>query len=242
MSISVCTDSERIDAAPRRVRPTRLKVAALSTKGPRNPVNQDAYLALPQYGVFAVADGVGGRSFGAVASKMALGIISEYVQDRRLPGEGLGEAIRRANLALHDLAKPGAAYASMATTLVLAWIAGAEAMIFNVGDSRAYLLGTDGIEAMTRDHSAYDEKGRKGICRAIGYAESVDVDISTLRLEQDEMLLLVSDGITDSMTDQELYDFFQGSRHKTEALQRIVESATEKGGDDDKTILVVHQS
>src|SRR5215468_8496201 len=121
-----------------------LKAGFVCDRGlnPRRPVNQDRYLAVPERGLVAVFDGVGGQRAGEVASQTAAETIEEALThhtDRITDGESV-ELIRRAidfaNRDVFELAESDPAYKTMATTVALIHIAGNSATIAHVGDSR----------------------------------------------------------------------------------------------------------
>src|SRR5690349_10217322 len=116
-----------------------LESAAVSDRGlsDKRPQNEDAFLAMPDLGIFAVADGVGGAQAGDVASQMAVEILGEAFS-HRVNGDAeevMKLAIERANAAIFQMASDLPQLASMATTIVAVHVAGDVATIGHVGDS-----------------------------------------------------------------------------------------------------------
>src|SRR5687768_15574255 len=162
----------------------RLKVGAATSTGRVRPINEDAFLAQADQGLFVVCDGMGGAASGEVASKLAVDMIGASLNGttpnppshsvlRRAGGENgvaefhdrtlqLGEAIKKANLTIIDRARDQA-HAGMGTTVVGAWVDGSIVSIGHVGDSRAYLSNASGFERVTSDHSLVEAQVKAGL-------------------------------------------------------------------------------
>src|ERR1041384_6546326 len=121
-----------------------LKVGHVCDRGlnPKRPVNQDRFLSIPQRGLFAVFDGVGGQRAGEVASQTAADTIEEALTHTQADSslELIRRAIQFANRDIFEMAESDPAYKTMATTVALLHIDGDRATIAHVGDSRAYRL------------------------------------------------------------------------------------------------------
>lgn len=208
-----------------------MHVAHASHTGMVRAVNEDSLLAEPP--VFAVADGMGGHSFGDRASSTAvLALLEEFDPGQATdPGHVLA-AIRRANAAVRELT----AWASGGTHLIagttLAGVAlvvehpGAPPrwMVFNLGDSRVYRwggggVGSDGLERISVDHSLVqelldagliDDEGarrhpdRNVVTRALGAADEVQAEAWLLPATQPQTFLICSDGLTKELDDARL--------------------------------------
>ena len=139
----------------------------------------------------------------------------------------------------------------MGTTLVAALILKDTAVIINVGDSRAYLFTSDGVQLLTVDHSiveymvqrgeltqeqAKNHPGKNVITRAVGTEPSVEGDIYIQKLHRDDCLLLCSDGLSNVMADQEmLFEVAHGVR-KSDCCQRLLRIAKNRGAPDNVTV------
>ena len=134
-----------------------LKVGYVCERGlnPKRPVNQDRLLALPDRGLFAVFDGVGGQRAGEIASQTAAETIEEAFKHAAAASnvEAIRRAVQFANRDIFEMATEDPAYQGMATTVALVHIDGDRATIAHVGDSRCYLLSGDILEQLTEDHS-----------------------------------------------------------------------------------------
>src|SRR5215470_10529790 len=133
-----------------------LKVGFVCDRGlnPRRPVNQDRFLAIPERGLFAVFDGVGGQRAGEVASQTAAETIEETLAHTSADSstELIQRAIRFANRDIFEMAESDPAYKTMATTVALVHIDGGRATIAHVGDSRVYRLEDGRFYRETIDH------------------------------------------------------------------------------------------
>ena len=158
----------------------RLKFGAATSIGRVRQINEDAYLAKAEQGLFVVCDGMGGAAAGEVASQLAVETIAAKLNGgsameqpvRRSPkGESgfqprtlqLGDAIREANRAIISRAKENVSQAGMGTTVVGAWVDAGVVSLAHVGDSRAYLANAAGFEGVTSDHSLVEAQVQAGL-------------------------------------------------------------------------------
>ncbi len=199
--------------------------------------------------LFVVSDGLGGHEKGEVASELAVRSISEsYYQDENDDVEqSLRQAIQRANTAIHQLGK------GMGTTCVVAVLQGDTAFIANVGDSRAYLVRDGQLTQISQDHSIVAEEVRAGlitkeqarhhpqnniITRCLGEKDDVEVDTFAEPVQEGDLLLLCTDGLTNQLTDEELAKIVHEFQ-PTESVQQLIQRANEQGGPDNITAIVV---
>lgn len=125
-----------------------LGFAAQSVAGRVRGHNEDAVLCLPELGLWAVADGMGGHECGEVASALALDTLRQSV----VAGSGLESSIHAAHQAiLAAVHEEGGR--RMGSTVVAVRFVDADYEVAWIGDSRAYRISLDGIERLTRDHS-----------------------------------------------------------------------------------------
>ncbi len=238
----------------------------LSDPGMVRTENQDAFAVkkISAHGLLAVVcDGMGGANAGNVASGMALDVFCEEILRGCKPSMS-GEKVKKllcsaaelANKAVYEQAAQDAEYSGMGTTLVAAVILGKKACIINIGDSRAYHVGSHGIRRVTTDHSfvqmmvqrgdisqaeALNHPGKNLITRAIGTESAVEGDLFTVELTEGDSLLLCSDGLSNVVAEQEmLYEIVHGNR-KTDCCQRLVEIARKRGAPDNVTALLISE-
>jgi len=207
---------------------------------------------------------MGGEKSGGLASQMAVDIISKRIKEsfsemmnRNSVRNLLITAVSAANSIVYETAQRELDHSVMGTTCVAAIVFGGCAYIVNVGDSRAYHLFVSGedecIRQITRDHSHVRELVERGeiteeqakvhpkrnkITRAIGADSSVTPDYFELDVNDGDMLLLCSDGLTSYGDDMDILDIcFEVKREDcTEALVRY---ANNNGGHDNVSVAVV---
>ncbi len=237
----------------------------LTDTGSVRTQNQDAYRIeeLDRHTVIAaVCDGMGGAKSGNIASNLAINVFVEEVIRAYKPGmtqeqveQIVKNAVKVANFKVYDASRQDENCTGMGTTLVAAFVWGKNVCVVNVGDSRCYHVGPQGIRRVTVDHSlvqmmlmrgdltAEEAKvypGKNYITRAIGTEPTVDIDLFSLRLDRGEALLLCSDGLHGEMDDQEiLYEVVHGGTHDN-CCQRLLEIVKKRGAPDNVTgVLVV---
>src|SRR5512138_1151535 len=144
-----------------------LKVGFVCDRGlnPKRPVNQDRYLAIPDRGLFAVFDGVGGQRAGEVASQTAAETIEETLTHNPSDNasvELIRRAINFANSDVFELSESDPSYKTMATTVALIDINGNRVTVAHVGDSRVYRLEEGRFYRETVDHTDLNDDIRAG--------------------------------------------------------------------------------
>ncbi|MCB9779091.1 MAG: Stp1/IreP family PP2C-type Ser/Thr phosphatase [Alphaproteobacteria bacterium] len=241
---------------------------ALTDTGRRRKSNEDAMLADVGHGVFVVADGVGGRAAGEVASKITIETfeefclaLSEVVQafadrpewsTRNAVLEMLDSVCQTASRRVYDEAEANGRR-GMTTTLVCAIVGGGSAFLAHVGDSRGYLVRDGLIRQLTEDHSMVNELVRTGqmnrdqalrsryrnvITRAIGLYPTVQADLMSLEVLPGDRILLSSDGLSD-MVDQGRIEAITAENDIETAGRHLIAEALEKGGHDNVTVVMV---
>lgn len=205
--------------------------------------------------LLVVADGMGGHQSGEVASEQAIESIRDvyYQQALKHPGKGLKKAIEEANRVIFARAKNEDRF-GMGTTVVAAVRVKEELYIAHVGDSRLYLVRTGEIRPMTRDHSLVAEQIEAGILtpeqakrhpyrniisRAVGTSPEVEVELATpqFKLEDGDILILCSDGLTEHVSDEEILEIVE-TQSPAAASEALVEAANAGGGRDNISVIV----
>lgn len=237
-----------------------IETASVSDRGlnPKRPLNEDSMFCIPELGIFAVADGVGGAQAGEVASKTAVEVLEEAFRHQK-PGEDVEDlmeiAIQRANDSIHRMSREEPSLAMMATTIVALHVNGLRATVGHVGDSRLYSLKPDGqLRRETADHSLVEEEmragrltpeqaanhpGRNVISRAIGAEPSVEVDMRTFEVESGTIFLLCSDGITRHIPDDQLASVIRDSPSLNDACEEMKRLCFERGAEDNLTAVLI---
>lgn len=229
--------------------------AAGTETGPVRQLNQDALLA--QGTIFLVADGMGGHQSGEVASQAVVDSFAASVRGEWLDVEEVHSAVRAAFTDIGNI--PQATRAPAGSTVVGCgrslqggipyWL------VFNVGDSRAYLLSRGVFEQISVDHSRVQEMldagsdpdvvratvARNVITRAIGGGSptSPEVDMWLIRAREGDRMLLCSDGLTGELDDDELHRVLEGTETCSDAVQELIEAAMDAGAKDNVSVIVV---
>jgi protein phosphatase len=227
-------------------------------KGLKRESNQDSFLVNQDFGLFVVADGMGGHSGGEVASVLAVQAMEDTIIqppsfDMR-PRDILIHAYSEASRRIFDKAayeKPE--LTGMGTTMVSIYKAGNSVYICNVGDSRCYLYRKPHLWLLTEDHSLVNEQLRAGlindeqaknfssrnvITRSVGYEREVMVDIIERPLTKGDTYLLCSDGLSSLVNDDDIEEVLNKSTPNT-AVDACIAKALANGGNDNVTVLLV---
>lgn len=235
----------------------------ISDKGLVRKENQDACATkiIGPYTVAVVCDGMGGTQGGQVASKIAIGTFQKELEanlrDQMTPQQMREAVAYTISLANQEIRKEAAAdpeYKRMGTTLVSAIAKESFVMVNNVGDSRAYLVSRSGIRQITRDHSVVEHLVERGdltpeearrhpnrnlITRALGPEQSVEADSFEVTWETGDFLLLCSDGLVNTVSDQEiLFEVIHGGEPDT-CLERLLALAQQRGAPDNVTAILM---
>lgn len=225
--------------------------------------NEDSILVDEKLSIFLLADGLGGHNAGEVASSMAVNEAYSFIKDK-INGADDGGAIftllSGALLAAHDSIMNKAATDpglwGMGTTLVEMVIRRGKAFICHVGDSRTYLF-RDRLTQITRDHTVAHYLLEQGLTprenihprqyhiltQSVGAGERPAPDHNSVTLEQGNMLLLCSDGLTDMLNDADIEHILsRGRNNPTLLVDSLVNEANSRGGRDNISVVLVEQA
>lgn len=231
-------------------------------------LNEDtgAVTRLPDGHLMAVvADGMGGHKAGDVASLMAVNIIKMELQGNSISGSLtpdeairlLERAITKANDAIFDYASRHDDCQGMGTTVVVSLLNPEWLVIGHIGDSRIYRITEKGIKQLTEDHSLVNELLKSGqiseeealrhpqrnvLVKALGTDRKVDVEIKALTWEPGDKLLLCSDGLSNKITSELMFETVQQSANSETAVEQLIDLALQAGGEDNATAIVVRNS
>ncbi|WP_295391101.1 protein phosphatase 2C domain-containing protein [uncultured Thiodictyon sp.] len=222
--------------------------------GRRRTVNQDAFLDLPDLGLWAVADGMGGHRDGGRASRTLVEALATLPRPRLLgaAADAIREVLTAVNRQLADesAADGGDVIGSTIVTLVAV---GDHCGILWVGDSRAYRLRAGVMTRVTRDHTQVQAMVDQGIlapeqaenhpygnvlARAIGADTKVEIDTLIAPLRAGDRYLLCSDGLDKELTDAQIAAVLADGA-PAQAAQSLVDHACQAGGRDNVTAVVV---
>lgn len=230
--------------------------------GKKRQLNQDFVYATDETigrldNLYIVADGMGGHNAGDYASKYAVETVVREIKGslETKSFRILGKSIRVANELIRARAKEDIKLTGMGTTIVVATINEEHQLeVANVGDSRLYIIGDDGIRQITRDHSLVEEMVRMGgmnkesarnhpdkniITRALGARNSVEVDFFSEDLKDNDLVLMCSDGLTNMLTDEEIYDICMKDTQLDVKAKELVDAANENGGKDNIAVVLI---
>ena len=233
---------------------------ALTDVGRKRLVNQDTvYISDTPVGVlpnlYIVADGMGGEKAGDYASKSLIGYMLTYIEHTiKMPVTAIQGAIEYANANLFAEGSKNPNLSGMGTTVVAASIIDNTLHVFNVGDSRCYVLDENSISQITKDHSLVEMLVSKGeitresaeykenkskITRAVGAEERVLIDSFEVDLAGNEYVLLCSDGLTNMVDDRKIFNIISSSAGVKSSAKRLIEEANLSGGSDNISILLI---
>ncbi len=251
----------------------QLIAAGGQSVGKQRELNEDSLLAITStmagnsgnlpFGLYIIADGMGGHQFGEVASNAAIRTVAGYVLRKfhsylfQIKTDTMDESFQEIMLAAVSEAQraiqreaPGSG-----TTLTAALVLGQQITVAHVGDSRAYFVYPDGrIEAITRDHSLVkrlEELGhispeeaenyphRNVLYRALGQGEILEPDIFTVAFPQPASLMICSDGLWGVVSEQDLVRSINEAPNLQRACQNLVTAANTAGGPDNISVVLV---
>ena len=239
--------------------PVLARVASRTDVGAVRYHNEDSYLAHPESGVFAVADGVGGLSGGEVAS----GKLVEYLEEelkglenvprltRDVYRQFIGFSVQRANAWIRDEAKERGIRA-MATTLSLIFFdpdRKGTGISLHAGDSRLYRFREGRITLLTEDHTLASQLGvnekelplqmQGVITRAVGIRPEVDLEETVFNVEEGDRILVCSDGLNRMLADDDIRDHLREHDDLDTCVQQLVQAANKAGGYDNITVILI---
>ncbi|HUS28022.1 MAG TPA: protein phosphatase 2C domain-containing protein [Kofleriaceae bacterium] len=233
--------------------------------------NEDSAHMEPSEGFFIVADGMGGHAAGEVASAMAVETVkqtltaakTEVEAFKKAPSDAgrrsivqlLQNAVLQAHQAVFQRGQTEQDKQGMGTTLDVVLVAGAEAFVAHVGDSRTYLVRDGKSSQITTDHTVAEVLVIEGkltieeaqvsplrtiLVNAIGVSADVGVEMAHVTLKKGDRLLLCSDGLHDYFPVEEEIAQRMSAEKPGEALKEMVELAKTRGGHDNITGVAVH--
>jgi protein phosphatase len=249
----------------------RVRAHGLSDRGLTRGHNEDCFQLDPDHQLYLVADGMGGHRHGEVASRLAVQAVRDFVAraadaEATWPYVPEPELTRAANVLktairlAHDevlgaIRKDRRLY-GMGTTVVAFLLAGEQAVVAHVGDSRAYRLRDGRLELLTQDHTWVNEQVVAGflsedqarvhplknvVTRALGGDRDVTVDLRELRVQPGDLFLLCSDGLTTMLPDDEIHRRALADRpsQPERVCRELVDAANARGGHDNVTVVAL---
>jgi protein phosphatase len=212
-------------------------------------------LAREDYGVFVVADGMGGYRGGEIASKIAVETIEKAFAEEHVEGQAdaavprraseLARAIQMANEAIFERAEAEKHLEGMGTTICAARFSPNKQRLYlgHVGDSRVYRLRSGKLRQMTSDHTMQDlgvtGEGAAHLSRAVGVWPVVPIYIVLGKPQAGDFYLLCSDGLSKMVDDAEIERLLVASTSPEVAVESLIAAANASGGKDNVSVIVV---
>jgi protein phosphatase len=236
--------------------------------GPVRENNEDNMLLMHEEGLFIVADGMGGHAAGEIASEIAVHTIKEVLLEDQDPDETrlnrpldeeesirerLRYAMNQASIRVRQEARKNPAYRGMGTTLTVLLLEEDIAHFSHVGDSRLYLYRGGNLRRLTRDHTVVQNEIDAGrispelarivpnknvLTQSIGSHVTIDPDTATRHVEEEDVFMLCSDGLTDPLDDRALEEIFEKTPFP-DLVDELVQQAIDNGAEDNVTVVVV---
>ena len=236
-----------------------MNVWGITHRGVVREENQDAFAAevLSDREILAVVcDGMGGARAGKVASSMAVDCFLEVFHQHREEAAVplLRMAAAQANEVVYHRSVRDPECYGMGTTMVAVLLQEDQAVFLNEGDSRAYLISQDSVVRITRDHSLVEDMVQRGdltpdqarshpqknlITRALGVESALRADLFERTVQENDYLLLCSDGLSNTVTDQELKDEILHGGPEDDCCQRLLNIAIGRGAPDNVTAVLI---
>ncbi|WP_010252400.1 Stp1/IreP family PP2C-type Ser/Thr phosphatase [Acetivibrio cellulolyticus] len=239
-----------------------------SDKGRVREMNEDSYKVITgKDGIpdtFIVADGMGGHNSGELASRMAVDLSEEYLLKYLQPDESeegivsfICSMMEEVNKSIYFKAKESDENYGMGTTFVVGILLKGKLFIGHVGDSRVYLIRNSSLERLTTDHSYIEELIKNGsltreearnhpkknvITRALGCEENVAVDTYSVDVNDEDIFILCTDGLTNMLSEDEMLSMIKNNDDPQYSCSELVRLANEKGGEDNITVIIVKNS
>mgnify|MGYP001670689275 FL=1 len=239
-----------------------MEISLLTDVGQKRTNNQDyANQFVNRAGMTMVllADGMGGHRAGNIASEMAVTDLGAAWVDTQIDSingvrEWFAEHLETENQKVHQFGQDEE-YKGMGTTLEALAIIGTQAIYAHVGDSRIGLVRGDSYRQLTSDHSLVNELLKAGqitpeeaerhpqrniITQSIGQRSEVQPDVGMISLEDDDYIILNSDGLSNMISESEIYDIMTSDLSLSEKAETLIRFANNAGGLDNITVALIH--
>lgn len=244
----------------------RVESAGLTDVGRKRKENEDAFFIDDPIGLYVVSDGMGGHRAGEVASRLVVEVVRDVIAgQKKMPPEDentdpavsvnanlLLSAIRAANQAVFAAAAGNALFNGMGATVSAVFLSDETLVVANVGDSPVYLVHKGSMERLSvphtllAEHVASDPEGktildpkfRHVLTRAVGTHETVLADACEIQRFAEDILVICSDGLSNSVTPDEILRIVQQETPAV-ACRQLVDLANQRGGEDNITVVVI---
>ena len=208
-----------------------------------------------------VCDGMGGQAGGDIASNIAVIMISKFLSDNLSEVKTsdeiksvIYEAVSSANQAIYLKSEKDKNLKNMGTTVIVCVVSMNKLYVAHMGDSRAYLISDDEITQITTDHSMVQEMLDNGkltieearnhpqkniITRALGVNPEIKLEYNTLDIKKGNIILSCTDGLTNTVEEQDIYNICKKCNNKEEAVGKLISKGNKNGGNDNITVSLI---
>ena len=241
-----------------------MRILAKSDIGRAREMNQDSYYASDlekdELKLYILADGMGGYKGGEIASSVAVASAKTYInnnfkkikKDRESILNLLKDAVEYANMMVYEKSQEDVELHDMGTTLDVCLLYNNKVFIGHVGDSRVYRIRKNIIRKITTDHSyveklvregtitkeeAYNHPKKNMLMKALGTNSLVEPDVICKGFLKDDILLMCSDGLTNMIRENEIYNLLLKNPENPE--EALIKRANDLGGYDNITTIIV---
>ncbi|MFQ5524891.1 MAG: Stp1/IreP family PP2C-type Ser/Thr phosphatase [Thermoanaerobaculia bacterium] len=245
--------------------PIVASACARSDVGKSRSTNEDYFALRPEWGLYLVADGMGGHGNGEVASRLATLSVCESLEALpqrsrssksrdQPPADELRNALERANQAVFEAVEENEELSGMGATMVAMVFAGTTAAVAHVGDSRAYRLRGGALERLTNDHTWVEQQVSAGelsenearnhpfrnvVTRALGGEARLVVDLASHDVRTGDLFLLCTDGLTAVLDDDDILGHLGESADLDSRCAALIAAANKGGGPDNVTVALI---
>ena len=258
-----------------------LRASGHTDQGSFRTSNEDCFAIDENVALCVVADGMGGHNAGEVAAGLAVHAVLDFIRATdALSAQGsplhsitwpygfdpqlsdaancLRTAVQLANARIVEASRTNAEYSGMGTTLVAAFVRDARLTVAHAGDSRCYVLATDGLQLLTRDDSwaeallssegpidpevAQRHPMKNALTNVVGTRPDLIVHVSEITLTGDELLLLSTDGVHGVLDDEWITRLLRRTDDLRETAIGLVDAALSRGSRDNCTAVVARFS
>ncbi|MBX9101511.1 Stp1/IreP family PP2C-type Ser/Thr phosphatase [Streptococcus anginosus] len=239
-----------------------MEISLLTDVGQKRTNNQDyanQFVNRAGMTMILLADGMGGHRAGNIASEMAVTDLGAAWVDTQIDSingvrEWFAEYLETENQKVHQFGQDEE-YKGMGTTLEALAVIGNQAIYAHVGDSRIGLVRGDSYRQLTSDHSLVNELLKAGqitpeeaerhpqrniITQSIGQRSEVQPDVGMISLEDDDYIVLNSDGLSNMISESEIYDIVTSDITLSEKAETLIRFANNAGGLDNITVALIH--
>lgn len=227
-----------------------LKSTSVCHQGLVRERNEDSVVANESLGLWVVADGVGGNAHGDVASQLVVQTIERRIRQ----GKSLRESVEDANSALISAARSQQELEGMASTVVVSLFHGHQFELAWVGDSRAYLIDSEGLSQLSTDHNLANELLQQGIIsegesrthagqheltQAMGQMNLEKIPKVLGELHEGDILLLCTDGLSGPLEESTIFQTVCDSPSLDEAGETLLDLVLEAGAPDNVSFSLI---